>query len=143
MANKVFVVLHGLISLAEEVANNQFRAFLIDMPDHRVAAGHWLTEMTIPKGALLQLTGVVTGSPATAPLDRSKNIVFPRSTTPINQARRNQYRYAEIILPWPSTITSLNSTDIGPDLSGGATQTGATFISDTQVFEYDVMAGKL
>jgi hypothetical protein len=145
MADKIYVVLHGLISLAEEVSNNQFRAFLIDMPDHRVAAGHWLTEKTIPKGALLQLTGVVTGSPAAAPFDRSKNIVFPRTTSPtdpspINQAARNKYRYAEIILPWPTTINSLNPKNIVGDLVG-STETGAKTLSEVQVFEYDVVSG--
>jgi hypothetical protein len=133
------VVLHGLISLSFERAQNKVRALLIDMPEHTVAAGYWLAETSIPKGALLELTNVTGGTPNSAPFDSSKNILAA-SPAQIDRPKWNAYRYAEILFPWPSAIYSLNQKEIGPILTG-QTKTGATAISENQVFVYSVADG--
>ena len=135
MANRFYAIFHGLVSFIEYT--NRYRAILIDMSDHRVALGHWLTERTVPRGVSLTLGGVDSGGTGT--LDGQKNIVVTLPSLPtVNLAK---YRYADIYLPKPSRIYSFWTADALNQLTG-TTAVSSTKYSAVQVFEYNV-AGDL
>jgi hypothetical protein len=135
MANTLYVFLHGTVCLIE--CADHYKGVLIEMDDHRVSAGNFLTERTIPKGESLELTGVPTDQNGT--LDDAKNIVA--SIKRVDEIALHLFRFAEIKLPKPKNLHSLRTGTFqsGIQLAGsflGAQPTG--HYSVIQVFEYSV-----
>lgn len=130
--NVFYVIFHGLVSLVE--TPNGFRALLIRMDGHRVAAGHWLTERTIPANSVMTLNGVRAGG---ASLDPQKNLIVRGAR--IDQASLKKFRFAEIALPKPRLVHSF-LTGIAEDVLTGTVQPTSTSYSAVQVFEYELSA---
>lgn len=135
MANKLYVFLHGTICLIEYT--NYYRGIFIEMDGHRVSAGNFLTERTIPEGDFLELSGVPTD--LTGTMDRTKNIVA--TVTKLDEIAIDLYRYAEIKLPKPGFLHSFRTGtwQNGMQISGaylGTKEMGK--YSVIQVFEYSV-----
>jgi hypothetical protein len=81
LPQKLYVVLHGLISLVQEDESG-FQAFVLDMgAAHRYLVGNWLLENEIAKGASEQLVGVDTPAVG-AKLDPQKNPIVKGATLP-------------------------------------------------------------
>ena len=132
MDNMLYVVFHGLVSLIEDSSQNRFHALLLGMDGHRVAAGHWLTERTIPQGARMELTGVEAGS---ASLDQTQNVVV--TTNQLDTTALSQFLYAEIVLPKPMRALSFSGVDVSSKLQGNSVSAVSSKVfSATQVFEY-------
>ena len=127
----VYVLLHGTISLIEEA--NSFRGIVIGMDEHRVAAGHFLCERTVPKGAHLTLEGV---DPGEAGLDPDKNLLFEISS--VDEALVARFSHAEIRLPKPKKLHSLRVGEWTSDFMTGkiAAEKQKGRFAALQVFEY-------
>jgi len=106
------------------------------MDDHRVTAGNFLTERTIPQGASLVLTGVNTKGEGK--LDRKKNIVV--DVKRLDELALELYRYAEIQLPKPHRVHSLRTSEApkGYFTGIGLGAESSIIYSAVQVFEYPV-----
>ena len=126
----LYVVFHGLIPLVK--FRTHYRAVLLEMSDHRVAVGHWLTERSLPKGVSLTLTGVKSGF---GTLEESKNIIV--ETDGLDPGMLSEYRYADIFLPIPLKAHSFYTAD-AKEVLGGTTKPSSTNYSHTQVFEYEL-----
>jgi hypothetical protein len=133
MPNTLRVFLHGTICLIEQATF--YRGIFIGMDEHRVAAGNFLTERTIPRGVFLNLDGVEQGSDT---LNRDKNIIADVSR--LDETALEVYRYAEIKLPKPGTLYSVRTGTWTIDNIAGAFLGGRQYgsYSDVQVFEYNV-----
>jgi hypothetical protein len=132
MPNRLFVVIHGLVSLVYSRKHRNFRALLLRRPGHRMAAGHWLTEVSVPKNATLRLTGVKKGNGA---LDPATNILL--ETKRLDEDAVRKYVYAEITLPKPKKAWSFNLMDMAGNIRGKTPKSSST-LAATQVFEYDM-----
>ncbi len=139
MADRLYVIFHGLVGLFEDTTMGKFRAILPEMNLHRVALGHWLTEKTVPRGALLELT---TPTPAQTPtsLDPNKHLVVkrPAGWKLENQSAWAEFGYAEIRLPMPDDIHYFHTLTIGANtLFGSGVPPGKQWAA-SRVFEYHV-----
>ena len=105
MPDRLYVVLHGAIGLFEDPNLGMFRAVIPALSPHRVAIGDWLRELTVPKGALLQLTTPVAAKTPKS-LDPTQQLVFkmPPGWQLETQSAWLEYAYAEIRLPKPDKI---------------------------------------
>jgi hypothetical protein len=136
-SGKLFVFLHGLIPLIEY--QDQFLGLVVDMDDdHGYLAGDWLTEMPMPRGSIVELTGV---TPGTASLNRTKiSVIRQQKLFP------SPLLYATLVLPRPAALHSLRRTEFPVDsgvLKGASLpfvscpKPGVFSIATVQIFEYD------
>ena len=151
MANTLYVVFHGLVSLIEDLEHDNFHALLLDMPDHRMAAGHWLTEVSIRRGAKLVLPEieVVKG---TAKLDPTQYLVI--ETERVNPQTYQSRVFAEITLPRPDQILPFSTVNLSakqllgnlPDYTIGAIAESTVFVyqmSDAHVTLMDAAGNRV
>lgn len=107
LPQRLYVVLHGLISLVQE-GTSGFQALVLDMGDeHRYLVGNWLLEKEIAKGASEQLVGVDTPAVG-ATLDPQKNAIVTISTLPDSSHPKVR---AVFKLPPPEAIFHLTVGD--------------------------------
>src|ERR1700744_3590899 len=111
--DRLYVVIHGLISLVEQPSTDSFRALLLEMDSHGVALGHWRTERSLPKGHKLELTGVKAGGKS---MDPAQNLIVKK--VKVNQPALDKYLYAEITLPRPLELHSFCRSDVTQHLTG-------------------------
>jgi len=109
LPQKLYVVLHGLISLVQD-GDTGFRAFVLDMSSqHRYLVGDWLLERPIAKGASEQLVGVDTPAVG-AKLDPQKNPIVKVSVSTLPALEHPKVR-AIFKFPPPEAIFHLTVGD--------------------------------
>lgn len=149
MANTLYVIFHGLVTVIEPEEGNTFRALLLDMSDHRKAAGHWLTEFDIPRCANLRLS-----NEHVMRHERTEhNSLTPETNVVIDLSKPGQTRkkglnlelvetkvWAEIQLPRPKRALTFNRVDISEprELLTGKDAKEFKVLAGAQVFEYEM-----
>jgi hypothetical protein len=130
--NRLYVVLHGLVCLIEDPAND-FTGYLINQGNvHVYMAGDFLLENPIPPKALLNLKGV---NPGNKKLDSTKNAILAKT----NPTRSRAVEQRRIVLPHPTDILHFVCGDVEgvlQDLEGELKTPPPTVISGTRVFQY-------
>lgn len=129
------VILHGALLYQRDEKANQITAWIPKLdPEHAYRAGNWLAETELRPGHY-RLEGVENGG--TGIFDPARNLIL---RPPPRKPDEDQI-FANLIFPWPKTITSLrvakvqrNLFEHSDELVGESNQQNAATL---QIFSYD------
>ena len=126
----LYLVFHGLIGFVHQVKARRVRVLLFKMEDHRVAAGHWLTEHDIPQSGVITVSNIADDGAEF--LDPEKNTIVQ-----LESGFLEKDVYAQMDLPLPQQVFSLRKTDLSSELAGNdIAKLSSPVHHAVQVFKY-------